>query len=110
MSQKIRVAISGGGVAGASLLHVLLPYPHLDVHIFESAPKFREAGVAFGIARNATAALDLIGPAATSCLDRAGGVQMRGSTFAVGQGKDAGEELFHQKDTTKIVQRANFLR
>lgn len=59
MNQQIRIAISGGGLAGAALLHALLPFPHLDVHIFESAPAFKEAGQAVGITRNALTSLDL---------------------------------------------------
>lgn len=105
----IRVAISGGGVAGALLLHALLPLPHIDAHIFESAPKFREAGVAFGLGRNATNALGFIGPSATSCLERAGGVQMKGSACYVAQGKGAGEKVFQLDNSTTVVQRANLL-
>lgn len=41
MPPPIRIAISGGGLAGATLLHGLLHYPQLDVHIFESADSFK---------------------------------------------------------------------
>lgn len=105
----IRVAISGGGVAGALLLHALLPLPHIDAHIFESAPQFREAGVAFGLGRNATNALDFIGPAAKACLERAGGVQMKGSACYVAQGEEAGEKVFQLDNSTTVVQRASLL-
>ncbi|KAI4602379.1 hypothetical protein KJ359_009621 [Pestalotiopsis sp. 9143b] len=91
MTDTIRIAISGGGLAGASLIHALLQHPHLDVHIFESASEFKEAGAAVGIARNALSALDLIGPSAAQCLERAGAVPMRGRL-------------------TSIVHRAAFLR
>lgn len=64
MAHPIRIAISGGGLARASLIHSLLPYTHLDVHIFEAAEAFKEAGMAIGVARNALTALDLIGPSA----------------------------------------------
>lgn len=37
----IRIAISGGGLAGAALLLGLLKYPQLDVHVFESAKSFK---------------------------------------------------------------------
>lgn len=108
-SKPIRVAISGGGVAGALLLHALLPLPHIDAHIFESASQFREAGVAFGLGRNATRALDLIGPSARACLERAGGVQMKGSACYVAQGKEAGEKVFQLDNSTTVVARANLL-
>lgn len=115
-SQKIRVAISGGGVAGATLLHALLKYPNIDAHIFESAPQFKEAGVAFGIARQATHALELIGSSATECLTRAGGVPMKGVRLFCAQGPGAGQQVFEAdnerqgKQTVTIVQRADFLR
>jgi salicylate hydroxylase len=76
MPSTIRIAISGGGIAGASLLRAILPLPHIDAHIFESAPKFREAGVAFGIETNAREALELMGSSPKTCLERAGGVPM----------------------------------
>ncbi|OJJ99878.1 hypothetical protein ASPACDRAFT_1856455 [Aspergillus aculeatus ATCC 16872] len=56
MSSTIRIVVSDGGLAGAPLLHALLPHKHLDVRIFESASAFREAGMAVGITRNALAA------------------------------------------------------
>lgn len=116
MSQRIRIAISGGGVAGAVVMHALLKHPHLNPHIFESAPQFKEAGIAFGVTRQAQAALALIGDSATEYLERAGGVAMKGVHAYVGQGPDAGELVYEQdniaigKKTTTIVQRANFLR
>ncbi|KAF2168294.1 hypothetical protein M409DRAFT_21731 [Zasmidium cellare ATCC 36951] len=116
MTRKIRIAISGGGVAGAVTIHALLKHSHLDPHIFESAPAFKEAGIAFGVTRQARTSLALIGDSATECLKRAGGVPMKGVRFFLGEGKDAGE-LVHERDneamgktTTTIVQRANFLR
>lgn len=117
MSQKsIRVAITGGGLAGASLIHALLPHTHLDVHIFESAPVFKEGGAAVGIARNALSALDLMG--ATACLERAEAVPQKGVCFMLAQGPDAGEsgvkigqiDAEDDKHVVSIVHRAAFLR
>lgn len=103
-------------MAGAVTMHALLKHPHLDPHIFESAPAFKEAGIAFGVTRQALASLQLIGDSATECLKRAGGVPMKGVRFFLGEGKDAGA-LVHERDneamgkvTTTIVQRANFLK
>ncbi|KAI1204068.1 FAD/NAD(P)-binding domain-containing protein [Annulohypoxylon truncatum] len=116
MSQPIRIAISGGGLAGASLIQALLKFPHLDVHIFESATAFKESGMAIGIARNALAALDLIGPSATQCLERAGAVPMRGVRFMLAQGEgrgnliDEADDKAQGKRITSIVHRANFLQ
>lgn len=116
MAQMIRIAISGGGLAGASLIHALLKHPHLDAHIFESASSFKEKGVAVGIARNALTALDLIGPSAAESLKRAGAVPQQGVLFKLGDGPDQGS-LIAEADAkaegrrlTSIVQRADFLR
>lgn len=115
-SQPIRIAIIGGGLAGASLIHALLKYAHLDVHIFESAPAFRENGMAVGIARNALTALDVLGPSAAQSLSRAGAVPQQGVRFKLGEGTDQGS-LIAEADAeaedrrlTSIVQRAAFLR
>ncbi|KAI1652135.1 salicylate hydroxylase [Daldinia loculata] len=116
MNSSIRIAIVGGGVAGASLLHALVKFSHLDVHIFESASEFKEAGMAFGLARNAQAALQLIGPSAAQCLERAGAVPMRGVRLMLARGEGAGSiadetnETDQGKRLTSIVHRAAFLK
>ncbi|RYP05822.1 hypothetical protein DL764_003533 [Monosporascus ibericus] len=116
MASSIRIAITGSGLAGASLLHALLKFSHLDVDIFESAPAFKEAGMAIGLTRNAQAALDLIGPSAIKCLERAGAVPMRGVRFMVAQGEEQGEvvdevdDIASGKRLTSIVHRAAFLQ
>lgn len=116
MTGSIRIAVIGGGLAGASLVHALLKYPHLDVHIFESAAEFKEAGAAVGIARNALKALDLIGPSATRCLQDAGAVPQRSVRFMLAQGSDANQMIDEAKEDaagqrlTSIVHRAAFLR
>ena len=116
MSRPIRVAISGGGLAGASLLRALLEFPHLDVHIFESAAAFKEAGLAIGVTRNAQAALDLMGPSAAEVLVRAKAVPMRGVRFMIAQGEGQGEaiaevdDISEGKRLTSIVHRAAYLQ
>lgn len=115
MSGTIRVAISGGGLAGASLMHALLAHSHLDVHIFESAAEFKEAGAAVGIARNALNALDLIGPSAAAALERSGAVPLRGVRFMLAQGDspntmiDEADDMMQGQRVASIVHRAVFL-
>ncbi|KAI0402966.1 salicylate hydroxylase [Xylaria palmicola] len=104
MSRPIRIAIPGGGLAGASLMCALLQYPHLDVHIFESASAFREAGMAVGVTRNAQDALDLIGPRAAELLKLAGAVPMRGVRFMIAQ-KDGQGEVINEVDDVKAGKR-----
>ncbi|KAI8945740.1 FAD/NAD(P)-binding domain-containing protein [Xylaria longipes] len=116
MNPPIRIAIIGGGLAGASLHHALIKFTHLDVHIFESAAAFKEAGMAIGIARNAQAALELIGPSAAQCLDRAGAVPMKGVRFMLAQGEGAGtmadevDDVVQGQRLTSIVHRVPLLQ
>lgn len=116
MSSTIRIAVSGGGLAGATLLHGLLQHEHLDVHVFESAATFNEGGAAIGIARNALTALDLIGPPVVQALERAGALPMQGVRFMLAQGERKGEMIdeadaaTQKKRLTSIVHRAAFLR
>lgn len=117
MAPSIRIAIIGGGLAGASLIHALIQSPQLDVHIFEAAPEFKEAGMAIGIARNAQAALRLIGPSAEQCLDQAGAVPMKGVKFMLAQGQDSEgrmadevDEEAQRKRLTSIVHRVDLLK
>lgn len=116
MAPSIRIAIIGGGLAGASLIHALIKSPHLDVRIFEAAPEFKEAGMAIGISRNAQAALRLIGPSAEQCLDQAGAVPMKGVKFMLAQGEDVSgymadevDETVQGKRLTSIVHRVQLL-
>lgn len=116
MAQKIRVAISGGGLAGASLLRALFQSSHLDVHIFESAAEFKEAGAAVGTTRNALAALNLMG--LMPCLERAGAVSMLGARMFLAEGPGTGKMVFERDrdseddgvDFNRVVHRASFLK
>ncbi|KAK5635542.1 hypothetical protein RRF57_011254 [Xylaria bambusicola] len=96
-------------------MQALLQYPHLDVHIFESAAAFKEAGLAIGVTRNAQAALDLIGPPAPQLLKNAGAVPMRGVRFMIAQGDGQGEvinevdDISAGKRLTSIIHRAAYL-
>ncbi|EED22440.1 hypothetical protein TSTA_096890 [Talaromyces stipitatus ATCC 10500] len=83
----IRVAIVGGGMAGGSLLHAFIPHLHLDVHIFESASAFRQAGMAIGVARNALDTLDLLGA-----------VPVRHVRFMLAQGEGIGNMIDQAND------------
>jgi salicylate hydroxylase len=76
-NQKIRIAISGGGIAGATLINALLKHEHVDVQIYESAAEFSERGAAVGLSRIAQDALNEIG--ITDVLEKAGAVPMNSS-------------------------------
>ena len=81
--RRLRVAIIGGGLAGATLANALFDQPHLDIHIFESAPEFSERGAAVGLAVNAQRALAEVIPSANELLDRAGAVPMNSTRIVV---------------------------
>lgn len=84
---KIRIAISGGGIAGATLLHALVQHSHLDIHIFEAATAFREGGASLGIPGNAMKAFELIGSSAAQCVGRAGAFPLSGLTIRMAVGE-----------------------
>lgn len=73
---SIKIAVIGGGLAGATIAHALLQHTHLDVHVYESAPEFSERGAAVGLASEAQRALaHVVGSAeANTLLEKAGAV------------------------------------
>jgi salicylate hydroxylase len=75
-SQPLKIAIIGGGLAGAVLANALQKHKHISIDIFESAPEFSERGAAVGIATNGQIALAEIGGAVADVIERAGGVTM----------------------------------
>ena len=82
-SPKLRVAICGGGLAGAAIANALIHHPHLEVHIYESSSTFSERGAAVGLAINAQKALDVIIPSGKDLLSRAGAVSMNSTRIVV---------------------------
>jgi len=82
-NKRLRIAITGGGLAGATLINALMKYPHIDVHIYESAPEFSERGTAVGLAKNSQNALDEIGPSVKDALVAAGAVSMNSTRGAI---------------------------
>jgi salicylate hydroxylase len=75
-THKIRVAISGGGLAGAAAARALLHQSHLEVHIYESAPEFSERGLGIGMAINAQRAMKHLVGDVDDFFSRAGAVSM----------------------------------
>lgn len=81
---RMRIAIIGGGLAGATLANALLRFAHMEIHVYESAPQFSERGAAVGLAVNSQNALAHIFPdGETSLLNRAGGVPMNSTRLVV---------------------------
>lgn len=76
---KLRLAISGGGIASICLAHALVAqHPQWDVKVFEARAdaELRDDGGAFGLASNAQTALALISADLRAALDEAGAVRM----------------------------------
>ncbi|KAI0101092.1 FAD/NAD(P)-binding domain-containing protein [Daldinia grandis] len=88
----IRVAIIGGGLAGATVLRGLLRYPHITVDMYESRPTFRDGGPGLAFTSKAQDILAAIDPELEYCLDRAGAVLTTTET-RVATGPYAGREI-----------------
>ncbi|KAI0845878.1 salicylate hydroxylase [Daldinia vernicosa] len=114
MSQPhIRVAIIGGGLAGATLANALIKVPHLDLDLYESSPELSERGAAVGLTSNAQRALDQILPSMRQSLNKAGAVLMNSSRIVLGSGPDAGTLVFDLAgagDPGVVVHRASLMR
>jgi glycine/D-amino acid oxidase-like deaminating enzyme len=82
-SDKIRVAIIGGGLAGATLANALYKVPHIAVDVFESAPEFSERGAAVGLSTNAQAALRECVAALDDVLKQAGSVPIASTRLMI---------------------------
>ncbi|KAI1746491.1 salicylate hydroxylase [Xylaria castorea] len=113
-SHTIRIAIIGGGLAGASLANALIRIPQLDIHVFESAPEFSERGAAIGLSCNAQKALQQFIPSAMELLGAAGAVPMRSSRVMMGCGPQAGMFVCdvgeQDLEPSLVVHRASLLR
>lgn len=59
---RIKIALVGGGIGGLCLAAGLIKQPHLDVHIYESVPEYKDIGAGLALHLNAIKAMDLIGP------------------------------------------------
>lgn len=87
----IKIAVIGGGLAGATLANALLKHAHLDVHVYESAPEFSERGAAVGLASDAQRALkQVVGEnEAGALLDKAGAVAQASTRLCIVRGSTA---------------------
>jgi hypothetical protein len=79
----LRIAIAGGGLAGATLIYALQKYSHLDVNIYESRAEFSERGAAVGLSQNSLRALNEIGANMKDLLDDAGAVSIHSSVLCI---------------------------
>ncbi|KAI1800977.1 FAD/NAD(P)-binding domain-containing protein [Daldinia bambusicola] len=59
---QIQVAIVGGGIAGLALAAGLVKKQHIDVHVYESVPIYKDVGAGLALHLNAIKAMTLIGP------------------------------------------------
>ncbi|KAM7223002.1 salicylate hydroxylase [Rhypophila decipiens] len=125
-TSPIRIAIIGGGLAGATLANALVQIPHLRIRIYESATIFSERGAAVGLSSNAQQALRHVFSPSSSAdgedggrayvadlLSRAGAVPMNSSRVMLGSGLQAGTllaDMTGASDPGVVVHRASLLR
>lgn len=81
----IKIAIIGGGLAGASIANALLRHAHLNIHVYEAAPEFSERGAAVGLAGDSQRAMkQVVGESdAVAMLDNAGAVVQASSRLCI---------------------------
>lgn len=60
--ERTSIAIIGGGIAGLALAAGLKKKPHIDFHIYESVPEYKDVGAGLALHMNAIKAMTLIGP------------------------------------------------
>ncbi|KAH7324816.1 salicylate hydroxylase [Stachybotrys elegans] len=113
-NDTVRVAIIGGGLAGATLANALYKLPHIAVNVFESAPEFSERGAAVGLSTNAQAALQESVESLKEVLQKAGSVPIASTRLMIGSGPGAGSLLLDfagmESEPELIVHRASLLR
>ncbi|KAF3765288.1 FAD/NAD(P)-binding domain-containing protein [Cryphonectria parasitica EP155] len=115
-SSTIKIAVIGGGLAGASIANALLRYAHLEVHVYESAPEFSERGAAIGLSGDAQRALQkVVGVSeASAMLQRPGAVLQASTRTCIGSGTHAEAVIVDLGDdpegSTRVVHRASLLR
>ncbi|KAK7752153.1 hypothetical protein SLS62_005897 [Diatrype stigma] len=109
----IRVAIIGGGLAGATLANALINVPHLEIDLYESAAEFSERGAAVTLGPYAQKALQQVLPSAKETLNRAAAVPKPHSRLMLGSGPDAGTLLFDiagPGEPAVVIHRSSLLR
>ena len=62
---------------------MLLKYPHLDVHIYESGPEFSERGAAIGLSSKYQEALKEIDPGLMDIADAAGATRLASTRIMI---------------------------
>lgn len=105
-SSVLKVAVIGGGLAGATIASSLLRHAHLDVHVFESAPEFSERGAAVGIPADSQKSLqEIFGHSeALDLLQRAGAViQASTRMIIVSRSAEGGVSLFRSANPMLII-------
>ncbi|KAI1758564.1 FAD/NAD(P)-binding domain-containing protein [Hypoxylon sp. FL1150] len=77
MTDRIRIGIIAGGLAGITVAIDLAKHPHVDVQVYEAARNFMERGVVIGLSPLALETLNNIIPSAVNFLENnAGAVEV----------------------------------
>ncbi|KAI0179362.1 salicylate hydroxylase [Hypoxylon sp. FL1284] len=108
-----RVAIIGGGLAGAILANALIRISHVDINVYESAPEFSDRGAAVVLTSTAQRCLKRAVPSAHEILAKAGAVPMNSTRLVIGSGPQAGAVIFdlgQSGDPGLVIHRASLLR
>lgn len=114
---KIKIAIVGGGIAGLAIgAGLYRKHKHIDFHIYESVPEYKDVGAGLAIHMNGIKAMALIGPEVRQTyFDKASDMgeeeQVMSTEVILAQGPNMGElvaELGKAKGR-KSISRADLL-
>ncbi|KAH7082303.1 hypothetical protein FB567DRAFT_630703 [Paraphoma chrysanthemicola] len=110
-TRKIKIAISGGGLAGAAIARALYKHANVQVDVYESAPEFSEKGMAIGMAVNAQRALEKLVPDADEMFTRVGAVTINSSRIILAAGPHTGTKVIDvaEERPGKMLHRAALL-
>ncbi|KAI1392730.1 FAD/NAD(P)-binding domain-containing protein [Hypoxylon trugodes] len=110
---RLRIAIIGGGLAGATLANVLIQIPHVAVHVYESTPEFSSRGAAIVLTNTSQKSFQRAIPSAPDILKKTGAVPKNSTQLILGSGPEAGAviaDLGNSGTPGLVVSRFSLLR
>jgi salicylate hydroxylase len=77
IEKRVRIAVLGGGLAGAILVRALINCANLDIQLYEAGTEFGEEDTAIEIGVAGQKAAQAISPEVLSALEKAGALSLK---------------------------------